>query len=125
MKKKLVIGLLTMGVLIGVFGTTYAIITAQLDKETSDMTTEQVDELDSYEITEFEGTLKDDTDTVFTKVEDMKDLEAGTVVKCKIKLASGKEVETEGYITKGEQNNMTYDGNTVKITIGTETKEKE
>lgn len=125
MKKKLVIGLLTMGVLIGVFGTTYAIRTAQLDKETSDMTTEQVDELDSYEITEFEGTLKDDTDTVFTKVEDMKDLEAGTVVKCKIKLASGKEVETEGYITKGEQNNMTYDGNTVKITIGTETKEKE
>lgn len=125
MKKKLVIGLLTMGVLIGVFGTTYAIRTAQLDKETSGMTTEQVDELDSYEITEFEGTLKDDTNTVFTKVEDMKDLEAGTVVKCKIKLASGKEVETEGYITKGEQNNMTYDGNTVKITIGTETKEKE
>lgn len=126
MKKKVIIALIAVGVVACAYVTTYTIRTAQLDKETGkEMTKELVDEFDSFEITEFEGTLKDDTETVFTKVEDMKELSAGTVVKCKIKLASGEKIETDGYITKGDQNNMSYDGNTVKITIAEEKETKE
>ena len=125
MKKKVIIAVCTLGVLVSAFGITYAVRTAQIDKETGNkMTSEQVAELDSYEIVEFEGTLKDDSEKTFKRIEDMKDLEAGTIIKCNIKLASGKEVETEGYITKGDHNNMSYDGNSVKITISTGEKEK-
>lgn len=125
MKKKVIIAICTVGVLVSAFGITYAVRTAQIDKETGNkMTSEQVAELDSYEIVEFEGSLKDDSEKTFKRIEDMKDLEAGTIIKCNIKLASGKKVETEGYITKGDHNSMSYDGNSVKITIATEEKEK-
>lgn len=115
MKKKVVIGLITLGVLSSVFGITYTVRSSQLEAQANKkMTDKQIEEIDSYEVKSFTVTYED---KVYKNLEDMKDLEAGTIVDCKVKLASDKTVETEGYITKGEQNHISYDGNSVKITL--------
>lgn len=115
MKKKVVIGLITLGVLSSVFGITYTVRSNQLEAQANKkMTDKQVEEIDSYEVKSFTVTCEDKK---YKNLEDMKDLEAGTIVDCKVKLASGKTVETEGYITKGDQNHISYDGNSVKITL--------
>lgn len=115
MKKKVVIGLITLGVLSSVFGITYTVRSNQLEAQANKkMTDKQIEEIDSYEVKSFTVTYED---KIYKSLEDMKDLEAGTIVDCKVKLASDKTVETEGYITKGEQNHISYDGNSVKITL--------
>ena len=115
MKKKVVIGLITLGVLSSVFGITYTVRSSQLEAQANKkMTDKQIEEIDSYEVKSFTVTYED---KIYKNLEDMKDLEAGTIVDCKVKLASDKTVETEGYITKGEQNHISYDGNSVKITL--------
>lgn len=115
MKKKVVIGLITLGVLSSVFGITYTVRSNQLEAQANKkMTDKQIEEIDSYEVKGFTVTYED---KIYKNLEDMKDLEAGTIVDCKVKLASDKTVETEGYITKGEQNHISYDGNSVKITL--------
>lgn len=115
MKKKYVVGIIVGVVALGgIFVGTFAIRSAQLEKEISGMTDEYLEEVDDMAIEELEVTYEEQT---YTKIEDLKDIPAGTSVDCKVKLANGETVEADGYITKGDDNHAEYNGGVVKITV--------
>lgn len=117
MKNKKVLALIGVGVLlVGVFGITYGIRSHQLreeDKKPS-MNTEYVEEIDDYKIESFKAVLGDKE---YISLDQIKDVDAGSVLKCHVKLASGEEKDVEGYVTFGEHEDITYNGSLVKITL--------
>lgn len=125
MKNKKVIALIgTAVLLVGVFGVTYGIRSHQLkeaDKKPS-MNTEYVEEIDDYKIEKIKITH---AGKEYTSVEEIKDIEAGTVVDCHIKLANGDEKDVEGYVTYGDHTDATYNGSLVKITLQKEDESKQ
>lgn len=128
MKKKIVLGIVGVALLGGIFFGTYTLRSYQIDKESknSDITESMLDEIDSNVIKKL--TVSYDGKT-YTSLDKMKDIEAGTVVDCDVVLESGKELKVQGYVTKGDENYATFDGNTVKITLegkdsGKESEEK-
>lgn len=117
MSNKKVIALLgTAVLLVGVFGVTYGIRSYQLKQEDKkpSMNTEYVEEIDDYKVEKIKVTHNNKE---YTSVEELKDVEAGTVLDCHIKLANGEEKDVEGYITYGDHVDVTYNGSLVKITL--------
>ena len=115
MKKKYIIGAVVGVALIGgIFATAYAVRSAQIDRSVESMTSDYLEEVDDMVIESLEVTYEDKT---YTNIEDMKDIPAGTSVDCKATLANGETVETNGYITNGDDNHAEYNGGVIKITV--------
>lgn len=115
MKKKyilgLVIGVVALG---GIFVATYSLRSSQLDQYAQEVTKDYVDQIDDMSIEYLEVTYDGNT---YTSMEEIEKIPAGTTVDCKVTLANGETVETNGYVTKGDVSHAEYNGGIVKITV--------
>lgn len=117
MKKKLVVALLSVGVLVGgcAYFITYSITQYNLENEIKSVTEEQLEEIETYDVEELKIAKEGEYD--FKTMEEFGELTAGDIVNCSAVLSNGANVVVSGYVVNGDEDKVEYINSKIKITV--------